>query len=100
MDGNNGEPVNLAGLSPVDTLLRSLPKRDQVCGQCLASAKEGRDLVCRYDPPKVFGFMLPTVAPVPGQPGRMQQALEYKSYTQFPVVQPDQSCRKFEPRLG
>lgn len=103
MDGNNGEHVDLGNLAPVKStgnLLRPVPNRERACAQCACSAKEGRDLVCRFDPPKVFGFMVPTVVPVPGRPGQMQQALEYKSYTQFPVVQPDQNCHKFEPRGG
>lgn len=95
MDGENGEHVDLSRIMPAGGLTAPKSHLERVCAQCAFATKEGRDRVCRLDPPRVFGFMVPVM--VPGPRG-MQQALEFRSYTQFPVVQDDQSCGRFEAR--
>lgn len=79
-------------IQPIDaTLLSNI----RSCAACVSSAKEGEDRVCRAKPPQVFMFLIPVMSPI--RPG--QQGMAPKSVTQFPVVQDDQWCREFEPRM-
>lgn len=68
------------------------------CLGCRDSDVEGKDRVCRHDPPKVFMFMIPVMqAGIPGM--RPQQGMQIQSNTQFPVVRDNQWCGKFVPRI-
>lgn len=93
------QPVVLDGLNGIGRLvLKSGAKRSRVCAECTFSAVEGKDRVCRVDPPKVFLFMVPVVAPSGlGLNGPRQQGMQIISQTAFPVVRNDQWCGKFEP---
>jgi hypothetical protein len=74
-----------------------VPKLSRVCAGCQNSAREGKDRVCRFEPPKVFMFMVPTMSrPLPGL--APQQGFQITTQTAFPVVRDDQWCSKFHAR--
>jgi len=89
------EPLNgLGTLAPVKSSLLLFKARG-TCAGCEFSAKEGVDRVCRFEPPEVFMFLVPTM--VPGTRGP-QQGLSPQSFTQFPIVQDGQWCGRYEDR--
>lgn len=89
-----GAPT-LDGLQPFKS--PALPKRDpRACASCQFSAKEGKDRVCRFEPPKLFFFPMQTMAMGPSQ--RPVPAMEPKFFTCFPIVMDHQWCGKFSMR--
>lgn len=88
MTMDQDEPIN--GLETLQPVPKFIPGRT-LCGCCDYSAKEGQDRVCRFDPPKVFMFPLPTMVPTPRGP---QQGTELKTFSAFPIVQDGQWCGK------
>lgn len=86
-------PIVLEGLNRL--AIRSAAKVETACAQCRFSAKEGKDRVCRFEPPRLSMFMIPIMKPpVPGLSS--QQGLQFVTQTGFPVVRDDQWCGKFE----
>lgn len=93
-DDTESEQIALGEVKPFNGTSHILKGRG-TCAGCDFSAKEGNDRVCRYEPAKVFGFLVPIM--VPGLRGP-QQAAEFKSWTQFPVMADGQWCGRFKPR--
>lgn len=90
----------LGELRPIDPRLTRAAQRmglDRACASCDFSAKEGKDRVCRFEPPRPFMFMVPMMqSPMPGL--KPQQGFQITTHTAFPVVRDDAWCAKHEPR--
>lgn len=71
-------------------------KLTRSCAACDFSAAEGKDRVCRRQPPHVQMFAAPEM--VPGPKG-MQQMMAIRTHAAFPVVRDDQWCGEFRGRL-
>lgn len=82
------ESVDLPGVQPVATM-----NPVQQCKGCRFAAKEDTDLVCRFDPPKVFMFPMPTKTQLTGGNG-----VALQSFSQFPMVRGDSWCGKWEKK--
>lgn len=91
-------PIDLSSLQPVRIVV---PKIARACVACTSSATEGRDLVCRRNPPQVTFLIVPgpvTMVPGPGGRAQPQQAMQAVPHTAFPVMRPDQWCGMFEQK--
>lgn len=81
------DSVDLKGLNPV-----AFVKKEE-CGNCRFHAREDADVVCRFDPPKVFMFPMPTKTQMPGL--APQQAVALQTFSSFPQVRKDGWCGKW-----
>jgi len=91
----------LDGLSAVvpQTKLQVIVTR--LCRTCRFSEIEGKDRVCRFDPPKMSFIPLPMQQRVPGPNGPMMvQGIEVRPVSGFPVVQNEQWCGKWERKVA
>lgn len=101
MDDNEIDLSDLQPITPVAPGPVKLLIRVRRCDNCGFSAKEGKDLVCRFNPPQVTFLLVPTQITV-GTPNgpRMQQAVQPMNHTGFPIMRPDMWCGRFEAKKG
>jgi hypothetical protein len=85
-------------LSAVKPLLSGVA-RPRACCSCEFSATEGKDRVCRFEPPKMAFIPVPVQQTVPGPNGLQRvQGMQMTVHSGFPVVQDTQWCGKFMAR--
>lgn len=95
---SDNEAFDLTGLETAVSRYPSLaiPK---LCSNCAYSEMEGKDRVCRFDPPKMSFIPIPIQTQMPGPRGPMMvNGIEVKNVSGFPVVKDDQWCGKWEKR--
>jgi hypothetical protein len=85
-------PDGLKEVKPFDGS-RIVPVIARACSICVYSAIEGKDLVCRRNPPQVTFMAVPGI--VPGPLGKPQQGMQILPFTTFPIVRKDQYCGEF-----
>jgi hypothetical protein len=86
-------PIDLGAVASFKPL-----EKPKMCSTCGFSEKEGTDLVCRFDPPKVFAFMVPVMQAPRVMAGQQIPNFQVTTQTCFPVVLPGQWCGKFAPK--
>jgi hypothetical protein len=84
-------------LKPEDIGLKSISIVRKACRTCRFSEMEGKDRVCRLNPPQVT-FM---AVPVPGTmmtPAGPRQVtnMEVRAFTGFPIMGNDQFCFQYQ----
>ncbi len=62
----------------------------KTCANCFAKFRNGNDIQCRLNPPQAY----PIITHTAGGPQIIGQT------NQFPIVQPDWSCRQHKPGLA
>jgi hypothetical protein len=91
--------IDLGDLLPVRPRTILTPAR-RSCRECDYSAMEGPDRVCRFNPPQVTFIAVPGQKAVNTPQGmRTVPALELKNFTGFPIVQHEQWCGQFAPKV-
>jgi len=94
---------NEEGLSGSIVIPKFTPREvKRECRTCAWSAMEGKDRVCRFEPPKVAFIPIPTQQRIAGPNGQMMTVggVEVRPVSGFPVVQHDQWCRLWDKRLS
>lgn len=92
------DALPIAGLSdalPKTKVAIMVTKR---CRTCRFSEMEGKDRVCRYDPPKMQFIPIPTQQRIAGPNGQPMtvQGVEVRTVSGWPPVQNDAWCRLWE----
>jgi|SRR5215467_2135480 len=93
------EPMEEHRIPQISLQVSSNVKR--ACRTCKWSEMEGKDRVCRFDPPKVAFIPVPTQQRVVhnGQ-GMTIPGVEVRPVSGFPMVQHDQWCRMWDKKLS
>jgi len=92
--------IDLGDLLPVKPNTVTLVRPAGSCRECSYSHMEGKDRVCRFNPPQVTFIAAPDqqVQQTPQGP-RVVQVVALRNFTGFPIVQNEQWCGQFAAKV-
>jgi hypothetical protein len=86
--------IDLGGLKPLAVVQR------KACRTCMFSEMEGKDRVCRLNPPHITWIAVPSMQLVQTPRGPQQvPGMELRSFSGFPIVQHDQFCWQYKRKV-